>query len=252
MSLRWLHRKVCTKRELLSLLGYVHHAATVVRPGRIFTRNVIETTRARKWLHHHVLINVKRRAYLTGWAEFLSSAMERVLLILTRDRPSVAVPSDASGSWGCGGLYRKAMVSGCVAHRLARARNCLQGDGPSYARRSHMGRELVVAVCVLNRQIGQRYTVVSAVLQAGKAKDATLLQLLQCIHFYIAILQFSHTAEHIKGKRNTTADNLTARNKLSQILQAASPPPRCSGPWRFGDRRIGPLLGNGWNCSETL
>ena len=114
------------------------------------------------------------------------------------------------------------MVSGCVAHRLARARNCLQGDGPSYARRSHMGRELVVAVCVLNRQIGQRYTVVSAVLQAGKAKDATLLQLLQCIHFYIAILQFSHTAEHIKGKRNTTADNLTARNKLSQILQAAS------------------------------
>ena len=29
----WLHKPACTKRELLSLVGLLHHAATVVKPG---------------------------------------------------------------------------------------------------------------------------------------------------------------------------------------------------------------------------
>ena len=40
------------KRELLSLLGLLNHAATVVRPGRVFMRNLIEASTTVKDLDH--------------------------------------------------------------------------------------------------------------------------------------------------------------------------------------------------------
>ena len=36
MLTEWSKRRDCTKRELLSLIGSLHHTATVVKPGRIF------------------------------------------------------------------------------------------------------------------------------------------------------------------------------------------------------------------------
>ena len=36
----WADRRSCTKRELLSLIGSLHHAAAVVRPGRVFLRRL--------------------------------------------------------------------------------------------------------------------------------------------------------------------------------------------------------------------
>ena len=37
---RWRGRKCCTKKDLESFLGHLCHAATVVRPGRIFLRSL--------------------------------------------------------------------------------------------------------------------------------------------------------------------------------------------------------------------
>ena len=34
----WRGRKKCSKRELLTLIGTLHHATTVVNPGRTFLR----------------------------------------------------------------------------------------------------------------------------------------------------------------------------------------------------------------------
>ena len=225
MSLRWLHRKVCTKRELLSLLGYLHHAATVVRPGRIFTRNLIEAARARKRLHHHVRINVKMRADLAWWAEFLSSWNGCYSFLPVT--PSVTVTSDASGSWGCGAYMGKQWFQVMWP---------TEWQGHSIACKEMVPVMLAAAIwganwsgrCVCFRS--DNATVVS-VLQTGKARDATLLQLLRCIHFYSATLQFSYTAVHIKGKLNTAADALS-RNKLSQFfsLMQADPSPTTIPP----------------------
>ena len=38
----WRGRKVCTKRELLSLIGVLSHACKVVRAGRTFLRRLID------------------------------------------------------------------------------------------------------------------------------------------------------------------------------------------------------------------
>ena len=38
----WESRKTCTKRELLSLIGLLHHVATVVKQGSSFLRRLID------------------------------------------------------------------------------------------------------------------------------------------------------------------------------------------------------------------
>ena len=54
---RWLGRRSCTKRELLSLIGSLHHAATVVKPGRIFLPRLIDLSSCVKHLHYRVRLN---------------------------------------------------------------------------------------------------------------------------------------------------------------------------------------------------
>ena len=53
----WQDKKVCTKRELLSLIGCLHHAASVIVPGRPFLHGPIELSKIPKWLNHPVRLN---------------------------------------------------------------------------------------------------------------------------------------------------------------------------------------------------
>ena len=47
----WRGRKCCTKRELLSLLGTLQHAAKVIKPGRSFVRRMIDLSTTRKHIN---------------------------------------------------------------------------------------------------------------------------------------------------------------------------------------------------------
>ena len=65
----WVDRKVCTRRELESLIGLLNHACKVVRPGRTFLRRMIDLLSAtgRTGLghsHHHIRLNREFRADL--------------------------------------------------------------------------------------------------------------------------------------------------------------------------------------------
>ena len=44
----WCGKKCCLKRELLSLIGSLQHAASVVKPGRAFVRRMIDLSASRK------------------------------------------------------------------------------------------------------------------------------------------------------------------------------------------------------------
>ena len=72
-------RKVCTRRELESLIGSLNHACKVVRPGRSFLRQMLDL------LH---------RANREDW--------NGVSVWKDHEQPTVEFASDASGSWGCG------------------------------------------------------------------------------------------------------------------------------------------------------
>ena len=70
---RWQGRYSCTKRELQSLVGQLHHSCCVVKPGRTFLRRMLDLL----WLpsatepHHHIRLNNGFRSDLQWWATFL-------------------------------------------------------------------------------------------------------------------------------------------------------------------------------------
>ena len=93
-------RRSGTKRDLLSLIGLLNHAVSVVKPGRTFLRSLIDASTSVRALDHHVHLPARARADIAWWYTFLQS-WNGVSLLLAAD-PSQLTLSDASGSWGGG------------------------------------------------------------------------------------------------------------------------------------------------------
>ncbi len=95
----WIGRKACTRRELESLVGHLSHAASVVRPGRTFLRQLLSMLKFVRSPNHYVRLNLGARADLTWWRCFLETLEWDFIL-----PSSVDVYSDASGNYGCGAV----------------------------------------------------------------------------------------------------------------------------------------------------
>ncbi len=100
---QWGEKTVCTKRDLLSLLGHLQHACKVVPSGRSFLRRMINTSTYVKELYHHIRLNREFRSDLRWWSLFLADWNgSRIMSSRSKLRPDFILTSDASGSWGCG------------------------------------------------------------------------------------------------------------------------------------------------------
>ena len=96
----WQGKKSCTKRQLLSFIGYLQLASTVIKPGRTFLRHMI----ARQvHLDAPLWLNMKFRSDITWWALFMDRwngvSLVTSLFTLPGDQH---LTTDASRSWGCG------------------------------------------------------------------------------------------------------------------------------------------------------
>ena len=101
----WGDRKMCTKRQLLSLIGVLQHASSVVRFGCCFLRRMIDLSTTATEPHHHIRLNREFRSDLQWWACFAPHWNGTCLLApLLQATPDVVVHSDASGSWGFGAV----------------------------------------------------------------------------------------------------------------------------------------------------
>ena len=60
----WLQKKKCAKKELFSIAG---HAATVVWPGRVFVRHLLDLSTTVKKPDHHVHLNLGAQSDLAWW-----------------------------------------------------------------------------------------------------------------------------------------------------------------------------------------
>ena len=85
-----------------SLLGYLNHACSVVRPGRSFIGRLISLLTDAKRKHRDIIrINTEARSDIKWWTMFIESWNGVSILrdqILTQ--PDHELWSDASGSWG--------------------------------------------------------------------------------------------------------------------------------------------------------
>lgn len=221
----WCHKKACTRKELESLLGHLSHAASVVRAGRTFLRQLFGLLHLTKAPHQCVRLNAAARADLLWWKCLLHCWNGSSFFPLPT--PAAQVYSDASGTFGCG-----AVVAGLGWFQVAWPREWQDTDISV--------KELVpvvVAAALWGKYWAGKHIrfhsdnmAVVAVLNSRSARTPLLMHLLRCFSFYCAYFRFHVSATHIPGILNTAADALS-RNNLSlfssvvpQARQYAIPP----------------------------
>ena len=197
-----------TKRELLSLIGLLHHASKVVQPGRAFIRNLINASTTVSSLDHHVSLRADPRADVAWWNTFLS--VWNGVSLMHPANTDTTIISDASGSWGCGAI--------CDGRWFQLA-------WPGEWKDIHISpKELVPIVLAValwgplwaGKKIGCRCDNMAVVyaVNKGAARNPQLTRLLRVLGFLCGVHSISLTAQHIAGVRNVAADALS-RNQLS-------------------------------------
>ena len=69
--LKWVDKTLCTKRELLSLIGKLSFASKVVKPGRIFLRRLIDKTTTITSLNGQLKLDTETKADIQWWGTFI-------------------------------------------------------------------------------------------------------------------------------------------------------------------------------------
>ena len=212
---RWSDRRSCTKRELQSLIGTLQHACRVVRPGRAFLRQMIDLLRIPRRPHHHVRLNSSFRADLRWWSTFVAQ-WNGVAVVPPSSPPGSTMTSDASGHWGCGAWH---------------GREWFQYQWPSGCEHHHIAyKELFAALLACatwgamwrGKRILWRCDNQAAVHAIGRrsCRDSTLMHLIRCLFFFEAVYQFNLEAEHLPGRDNILADDLSRDRRLSFLSKA--------------------------------
>ena len=215
----WARKKTCVRKELESFIGHLSHAATIVRQGRTFLRELFVLLQvARSPHHHHVRLNAVAKADIQWWTCFLYEWNGRSFL--PRSAPSVHVYSDASGSFDCGAFqvggswcqlqWPESWHGGSIATlELIPIVIAVALWGPQWhGQVVSFHSDNVAAVCNVNRMF---------------SSNSSLLHLLQCLSFFAAYFGFHFKAEHVPGVKNSVADALSRNNVhlfLSLVPQA--------------------------------
>ena len=98
----WQGKQACTRREMESLLGHLSHAATAIRPGRLFLHQIFALLLSALKPYHFIRLNLSGRADLCWWALLLCEW--NGVFLFPPGAISVHLFSDASGSCGCGAV----------------------------------------------------------------------------------------------------------------------------------------------------
>ena len=211
---RWAIRRSCRRRQLESLIGTLHHACQVIRPGRTFMRRMIDLLRipCASRAHHHIRLNAGFRADLLWWHTFAGS-WNGVAIVPDPTLETVTVTSDASGSWGCGAWSDKSWF---------------QWQWPPEAQELHISfKELFAGLlaCVAwgarwkGRKVRWQCDNQAAVHAARSrtCRDQAMMHLIRGLVFFEARFSFELVATYLPGRENSLADDLS-RDRLSVFL----------------------------------
>ena len=223
----WRDRRSGRYKEFESLLGHLSHAASVIRQGRVFLCSLFTALKATRSRGHFVHLDETMRADLLWWEYFLQQ-WNGMMFFQQVPVPSIHVYTDASGSFGCGGV--------------ALPSTWFQLKWPeSWAEVDIAVKELVpivVAAAIWGRRWYRVHVcfhsdnmAVVSILRNRSARNEIALHLLRCFYFYTAFFQFEYSAEHMPGMLNTAADALSRNNLalfsslIPQASQSGVPPP---------------------------
>ena len=217
----WSSKRAAKKRELLSLIGKLSHAAKIVTPGRIFLRRMIDTASTAKQLDHWVRLSVEFKSDLSWWCCFLDSWNGKAMMqaVAPVQIPHFTVTTDASGCWGCGAFW-------------AETRAWIQRPWQGTWRDVPIHTKELLPVLLATATWGPHWRnlqilfkcdnmAVVNILSSSTSRDPLVMHLLRTLHFICASYSIRLIAQHIAGSDNTIADAIS-RN-LPQVLFSQVP-----------------------------
>ncbi len=204
---RFHHRRTCTKRELLSLIGKLSFACKVVPAGRIFLRRLIDLSTTVTPLHHHVTMDEAARLDIQWWHDFLPTWSGTSLFLDTywTKAPDIELYTDASSTIGFGAYWAGRWFNG---HWTA-----------SQDQHSITWKELfaiVVAAATWGNLWSRRKILfhcdneaVVSIWRKGSSRAKDVMVLVRTLYFTAAHNNFNIAVTHIAGANNRIADALS-------------------------------------------
>jgi hypothetical protein len=220
----WQGRRSCTRKQLESFVGHLAHAATVIRPGRLFLRSLFSSLSLAAKPHYFIRLNSAVKADLQWWGVFLQNW--NGVSFFPQPSPSIHIYSDASGSFGCGafdpvcGWFQLQWPTSWLAENIA-TKELLP---------------VVIAAAVWGKYWPQKHVcfhcdnmAVVSTLNKCSGRDLALINQMRCLYFHSAVYGFHFSACHIAGSDNTAADTLSRQTIIDfsfipQIYRVAIPP----------------------------
>ena len=208
----FLGRKKVTLEELLSLIGSLNFASTVVKPGRTFVRRLIDLSTTVRSLHHYVSLNEEARKDILWWDEFVSQ-WNGVSLIPSplRSSPDMELYTDASD-----------IGFGCVY-----GREWAYGVWPEGWKGLSINAREGFAIWVAVKLWGQEWRdgqivihtdsqVMTEVWKKGTCRDKDVMRVVRPLFMLGASINLSITLLHVPGVDNVKAD-LLSRFKIQEF-----------------------------------
>ena len=212
-------RASAKKRELLSLIGMLSHAASVVRPGRTFLHSLIDASATVQDVEHWVHLNAMARADIAWWHAFLQSW--NGVSLLPSNAPPLILTSDASGSWGCGAVYLSAWFQVQWPQEWAQVPIAPKELVPIVMAMALWGPQWAGSVVCCHCD----NAAVVATINKGSTRDPALIRRLRIPALLCAVLNVTVTAHHLPGAENTSADALSCNNlRLFSVLNPQASP----------------------------
>ena len=216
----WAGRRSCLKRDLQSLVGLLHDASIVIKPGRTFIRRLVDLLKSshNRPREAHIRLNTEARSDILWWKQFIGDWNGLSMMRShQRENPEIILTSDASGNWGCGAFWNDRWFQYKWSHTTLGLHITAKELLP-----------IVFAVAVWGAQWQGKSILcrcdneaVVAIINTGTSKDCEAMPLMRCLFFITAKHNLLLTATHFPGSINILADALS-RNNL-QLFLSLSP-----------------------------
>ena len=199
----WQSCKACQKRDLMSLIGTLHHAAKIIRPKRSFVRRMIDLSTVGKKPQDYIRLNMAYGSDLEWWHHFANRWNGAYLMLPGyKSLHDGKVTSDASGSWGCGAFsWFPIQWDELSIHLNITVKELI----PIVVEAAIWG-PLWTGMSILAHCDNQG---VVEILKRRSCKDQETMHLLKCLSFIEAKHAFRITSTHISGIHNDLADDLS-------------------------------------------
>ena len=229
----FLHRKTCTKRELLQLLGHLNFAMRIIIPGRSFVSHLLRLSTTVKELHHHVHLSAASREDIRMWMLFLRQWNGICMFhdVTTTAASDMELYTDAALTLGYGGYYNGHWFSEKWPSDLPEFR-----DITISMAFLELYPIVVAALLWGSRWSGRRILFhcdnlsTVHIIRKGRSPVYSIMCLMRQLTWLAAKYNFYVTAEHIPGVNNVYADMLSRLQvqKFKELVpQADTRPQKC-------------------------